>query len=251
MALCLADSLIANDGLDPSDLLQRFCNWAEHGETSSTGVAVGIGQNTLRALGDYRRTGRLEAEAFGAKTDGNGSLMRLSPAVCFASQNIDAAIKIAVDQSRTTHASVIAEECCKFTAAMIFKLLRGADYRSAKHYGLALDLSDDLRGAISGSLTGVYDAHIPSGGYVLDSLRASLWCIENSDSFDSAVLLAVNLGDDADTTAAITGQIAGAMYGYSAIPKALKDGLIGERRLYVTSQFLAHGPQVEVSTQVP
>jgi len=250
MALCLADSLIANDGLNPGDLLQRFCNWAEHGENSSTGVTVGIGQNTLRALGDYRRTGRLEAEAFGAKTDGNGSLMRLSPAVCFASQNIDAAIKIAVDQSRTTHASVIAEECCKFTAAMIFKLLRGADYKSAKEYGLALGLSDDLRGAISGSLTGVYDAHIPSGGYVLDSLRASLWCIENGDSFESAVLLAVNLGDDADTTAAITGQIAGAMYGYSAIPKALKDGLIGERRLYVTSQFLAHGPQVDASTHV-
>lgn len=146
---------------------------------------------------------------------------------------------IAVDQSRTTHSSVIAEECCKFTDAMIFKHLRGADYRSAKQYGLALGLSDDLRGAISGSLTGVYDAHIPSGGYVLDSLRASLWCIKSTASFESAVLLAVNLGDDADTTAAITGQIAGAMCGYSAIPTALKDGLIGERHLYVTSQFLS------------
>jgi ADP-ribosyl-[dinitrogen reductase] hydrolase len=159
-------------------------------------------------------------------------------------------MKTAADQSRTTHASAIAEECCRFTAAMIFKLLHGADYRSAKEYGLALGLSGDLSGAVAGSLSGVDDANIPSGGYVLDSLRAALWCIENTINYESAVFLAVNLGDDADTTAAITGQIAGAMYGYSAIPAALKRGLRGERRLYVTSQFLEHASQLEASTQL-
>jgi ADP-ribosylglycohydrolase len=84
----------------------------------------------------------------------------------------------------------------------------------------------------------VDEAHIPSGGHVLDSLRASLWCIENTIGFQNAILLAVNLGDDADTTGAITGQIAGAMYGYSSIDPELKKGLFGERRIYVTSQFL-------------
>ena len=73
---------------------------------------------------------------------------------------------------------------------------------------------------------------------MLDSLRAALWCIENTNSFENAVLLAVNLGDDADTTGAITGQIAGAMYGYSSVDPELKKGLFGERRIYVTSQFL-------------
>lgn len=238
MALCLADSLIENDDLNPSDLLQRFCNWAEHAENSSTGITVGIGQNTLRTLGDFRRTGRLAAEPFGAKSDGNGSLMRLTPAICFAAHDIDAAMCLSADQSRTTHASPIAEECCRFTAAIIFALLRGADYITAKENSLAMSWSDTLTAAISGSLTGLDDDQISSGGYVIDSLRASLWCIENTTSFESAVLLAVNLGDDADTTGAITGQIAGALYGYSSIDSELKKGLFGERRIYVTSQFL-------------
>lgn len=239
MALCLADSLVHNDGFDAEDLLQRFCNWAEHGENSSTGISVGIGQNTLRALGDFKRAGRLEAEAFGAKNDGNGSLMRLSPVVCFASHHLEAAMELAGAQSRTTHASYIAEECCRFTAGLIFKLLHGTDYETAKADTLELGWTETLNEAIGFPLTGVDDALIPSGGYVLDSLRASLWCVENTNSFENAVLLAVNLGDDADTTAAITGQIAGAIYGYSAVPQSLKDGLVGERRLYVTSQFLA------------
>ena len=239
MALCLADSLVHNDGFDADDLLQRFCNWAEHGENSSTGISVGIGQNTLRALGDYKRTGRLEAEAFGAKNDGNGSLMRLTPAVCFASHHLETAMELAALQSRTTHASPIAEECCRLTAALIFKLLDGDDYYAAKEAALALGWTEPLTQAIGSPLAGVDDVRVPSGGYVLDSLRASLWCIENTKSFENAVLLAVNLGDDADTTAAITGQMAGALYGYAAMPQNLKDSLVGERRLYVTSQFLA------------
>lgn len=239
MALCLADSLIHCDGFDADDLLRRFCNWAEHGDNSSTGVSVGIGQNTLRALGEYRRTGRLEAEAFGAKNDGNGSLMRLSPAVCFASNSLETAMDLAARQSRTTHASPIAEECSRFTAALIFKLLNGEDYGSAKFGTFSLGWSEPLTEAVASPLYGIDDALIPSGGYVLDSLRASLWCIENTNSLKNAVLLAVNLGDDSDTTAAITGQIAGALYGYTTVPQELKKGLVGERRLYVTSQFLA------------
>ena len=243
MALCLADSLIHCDGFDAADVLQRFCNWAEHGENSSTGISVGIGQNTLRVLGDYRRSGRLEAEPFGAKNDGNGSLMRLTPAVCFASHYLENAMEIAAAQSCTTHASPIAEECCRFAAGLIFKLLHRADYETAKADTLAFGWSDELTEAVGSSLSGVDDALIRSGGYVLDSLKASLWCIENTNSFENAVLLAVNLGDDADTTAAITGQIGGAIYGYAAVPQALKDGLIGERRIYVTSQFLNRSQQ--------
>jgi ADP-ribosylglycohydrolase len=142
-------------------------------------------------------------------------------------------------QSRTTHASPIAEECCRFAAGLIFMLLRGRDYATAKEDVLSLGWSDKLTDAIGKPLADVNDGLIPSGGYVLDSLRAALWCIENTNSFENAVLLAVNLGDDADTTAAVTGQIAGAMYGYSTIKNKMKSALFGERRLYVTSQFLA------------
>ena len=73
---------------------------------------------------------------------------------------------------------------------------------------------------------------------MIDTLQSALWAVENSSSFEDAVLKAVNLGDDADTVGAVAGQIAGAMYGYATIPNSLKAGLVSERKLYVTSQFL-------------
>ena len=82
---------------------------------------------------------------------------------------------------------------------------------------------------------------ISSGGYVLDTLQAAIWAAENGQSFRETVSLAVNLGDDADTTAAVAGQIAGAMHGLSEIDQDLKIGLAKERQLYVTSQFLSNG----------
>jgi ADP-ribosylglycohydrolase len=79
MALCLAESLIAYPNLDQKDLLDRFCLWASKGENTSTGVCVGIGQNTLRVLGNFHRTGTLNAPETRQKSDGNGAAMRLAP----------------------------------------------------------------------------------------------------------------------------------------------------------------------------
>ena len=84
----------------------------------------------------------------------------------------------------------------------------------------------------------VGESRIKSKGYVVETLQAAIWAVENSPSFNTAILKAVNLGDDADTIGAVTGQIAGAIHGYSQIPKHLKTGLNNERKLYVTSQFL-------------
>ena len=82
-------------------------------------------------------------------------------------------------------------------------------------------------------------ADVTASGYVIETLHAALWSVTKTNDFQEAVLKAVNLGDDADTVGAVAGQIAGAMYGYSAVPKHLKTGLIHERQLYVTSQFLS------------
>ena len=83
MALALANSLIECHGFEARNTLQKFSNWLEYGHFTSTGKAVGVGQNTLRALGEYRRTGTLQAVKFGKKNDGNGSLMRVCPVPCF------------------------------------------------------------------------------------------------------------------------------------------------------------------------
>jgi ADP-ribosylglycohydrolase len=241
MALALATSLIESKGFEAEDVLQKFSNWLGLGHFTSTGTAVGVGQNTLRTLGDYRRKGTLRAEPFGKKNDGNGSLMRLCPVPCFYSADPKKAAAISDEQSRTTHASDIAAEACQFLSHLLSNLLNGQNYHDAKKKALESEWSYPLLSAVDHSFYGYSDAGISSGGYVLDTLQAAIWAAENGQSFRETVSLAVNLGDDADTTAAVAGQIAGAMHGLSEIDQDLKIGLAKERQLYVTSQFLSNG----------
>jgi len=239
MAVCLGQSLIEKRTLDNGDLLNRFCDWAENGTNTSTGIAVGIGQNTLRVLGDFRRNGYLEALPFGAKKDGNGSLMRLAPVACFAKDNIEEAVVLAGLQSRATHASRHAEECCQILAELLCHLISGKPLIWAVEQAHNRPRNNEISVMMRRNIIAESEDDIQSGGYVINTLHAALWSNLTADSFESAVLKACNLGDDADTTAAVAGQIAGAMYGYSNVPQDLKDGLKDERKLYVTSQFLS------------
>lgn len=238
MALCLAQSLIEQKTLDNKDLLNKFCDWAENGTNTSTGVAVGIGQNTLRVLGDFRRNGYLEALPFGTKNDGNGSLMRLAPVACFAKDNVEEALALASVQSRATHASRHAEQCCQILSELLCHLINGKPLMWAMEQANNKLRNHEISMMMCRNIVEESECDIQSGGYVIDTLHAALWSTLTTDNFKSAVLRACNLGDDADTTAAVAGQIAGAMYGYSNISQELKEGLKDERKLYVTSQFL-------------
>ena len=239
MALCLAQSLIEKNGLDNEDLLNRFCDWAANGSNTSTGIAVGIGQNTLRVLGDFRRNGYLEALPFGTKNDGNGSLMRLAPVACFAKDNIEEAVVLAGLQSKATHASHHAEQCCQILAELLCYLINGKPLMWAVKQTHNRPSNNEINMMMHRNMVDESEDDIKSGGYVVNTLHAALWSNLTTNSFESAVLKACNLGDDADTTGAVAGQIAGAMCGYSNITQDLKDGLKEERKLYVTSQFLS------------
>ena len=239
MALCLAQSLIEKKTLDNEDLLNRFCDWAANGSNTSTGIAVGIGQNTLRVLGDFRRNGYLEALPFGAKNDGNGSLMRLAPVACFAKDNIEEALALASLQSKATHAARHAEQCCQILTELLCQLLNGKPLPSALEQTHKRQLNSEISTMMRRNIVEESEDDIQSDGYVINTLHAALWSTLTTDSFESAVLRACNLGDDADTTAAVAGQIAGAMYGHSNIPHDLKVDLMDERKLYVTSQFFS------------
>lgn len=238
MAICLAQNIIENGGLEINDLLNKFCDWAEHGSNTSTGVAVGIGQNTLRALGDYRRNGYLEALPLGSKNDGNGSLMRLSPVVGHAYSDVELARSMASSQSKATHSSRVAEQSCQLLVEILCMLINGKNMRSALDVSSQRDWGQAVQSILDRQLTDEPAENVIASGYVIETLHAALWSVINSKSFETAVLKAVNLGDDADTVGAITGQIAGAMYGYSSIPEYLRTGLINERELYVTSQLI-------------
>ena len=85
-------------------------------------------------------------------------------------------------------------------------------------------------------------AEIRGTGYVVESLEAALWCFDQTDNFEAAILKAANLGDDADTTAAICGQVAGAFYGESGIPQKWLDKLVMREEISMLADrlFTAH-----------
>ncbi|SDD72713.1 ADP-ribosyl-[dinitrogen reductase] hydrolase [Paracoccus isoporae] len=234
MALCLADSLAETDRFDASDLLYRFCRWAELGENTSTGVCIGAGKNTLRALGQFRRTGSLEAPHFGRHGDGNGALMRLAPVAIRFRDEPALAVAVAALQSRTSHASKISEACCAFAADLMRRLILGDPWKDAidAAYGSA---NPAVRLRLSEALL---SEKPPSTGYVADMLQAAIWATAGCGTFADAVLLAVNLGGDADTIGAVTGQIAGARWGYLAIPQEWRSELVLADNVLAASERL-------------
>ena len=224
MALALADSLAHTGDFDAADVMNRFLRWMEHGAYSPTGRCFDIGVTTRAALLQYRRTGDPFAGPTGEDTAGNGSLMRLAPAVLGFLHDAAACRRIAGEQSRTTHGAPQALQCCQLFA----DLLRRAILGETKDRVLTpqdWDGHPAVRAVAAASWRGKDRAAIRSSGYVIHTLEAALWAVGTTDSFESAVILAVNLADDADTVGAVTGQLAGALYGMSAIPDRWLDRL--------------------------
>jgi ADP-ribosyl-[dinitrogen reductase] hydrolase len=218
MALALADSLEGRDDLDEQELLGRFVNWWQLGIYSCTGACFDIGFTTRQALVRWQSTKDPHSGSTDPMSAGNGSLMRLAP-VAIRFWNDRARLRdVAARQSKTTHAAPEAVDACVAFAQVLADAIEG---RSKSEVLRAR--SEPYVGAIgtimSAQWRGKARTAIGSTGYVAHSLEAALWCVDRSADYRDAVLMAANLGEDADTTAAITGQLAGALYGASGIPE--------------------------------
>ncbi len=231
MALCLAQSLIAYPHLDQKDLLDRFCLWASKGENTSTGVCVGIGQNTLRVLGNFHRTGALNAPETRQKSDGNGAAMRLAPVAIRHWHDPVEARRIADLQSRTTHYSKLSAAACEYLAATLCALISGQEWTPATRPTANTSWPDEVRAFASEDWHKRDRDSISSTGFVVHTLEAALWAVDTTNSFEAAMLKAVNLGDDADSVGAVAGQLAGARYGLSAIPLKWRDTLFHNQKI--------------------
>ena len=217
MALCLAESLLTKGGFDPMDQMYRYLNWWKWGYLSSTGACFDIGMTVQDALSRFASSGVAFSGSTHPRSAGNGSLMRLAPVVLFAHPDMDSVLRHAGDSSRTTHGAPEAVESCQLFAEILSRALTGMP-KAALMQGLQFEPAEPKVAELaSGAFLCKDEGAINGTGYCVASLEASLWCFFKTDSFESAVLQAANLGDDADTTAAITGQIAGAYYGASAI----------------------------------
>ncbi len=246
MALALADALLAGPALDPRDLMQRFARWHDRGENSCTGTCFDVGTATRAALLRFARTGDPLAGDPDPATAGNGSLMRLAPVALRALGDPEEARRLAVLQGRTTHAAPLAVEGCALLAAMLEAAIHG-DGRDAVLAPRPWAGAPEIAALAAGTWRGRPRGAIRSSGYVLHTLEAALWAVERTGSFEEAVVLAVNLGDDADTVGAVAGQLAGALHGASAIPRrwldrlAWRDHLLGRADALLARSPMALG----------
>jgi len=218
MALALGHSLVAQRELDELDLMTRFVAWWRRGEYSCTGSCFDIGITTREALARFESGGNPIAGSTQPHAAGNGSLMRLAPVVLnsFVSGPVGGG-DIARRQSATTHGAAACLDACYEFSFILYLAMTGKN-RSFVFQPREREAGAQIARILSGSWRGARREQISSTGYVAHSLEAALWCVGRTTSFRDAVLLAANLGDDADTTAAITGQLAGALYGKSDIP---------------------------------
>lgn len=226
MALCLAESLLERGGFDPVDQLERYVRWYRQGHWSSTGICFDIGNTTRGALERFERTRAPYGGATDPRQSGNGSLMRLAPVTLFFADDPAAAIARAGDSSRTTHGATEAVDACRCMAGLIVGALQGCSKEVLLSPGFApvpgayaqSPLAPNVDAIAQGGYKRKPASEVLSSGYVVHSLGAALWAFHTSESFREGALLAVNLGDDADTTGAIYGQLAGAYYGVNGIP---------------------------------
>jgi len=219
MALCLASSLVELGRFDPADQMRRYCQWHENGYLTSTGRCFDIGLTVRESLARFQRSGNPFSGRPDPQSAGNGCIMRLAPVPMFFHPDSAEAARWAGESSRTTHGAPECVESCQLLAAMICASLSGASKDEVLFsHDLSTFQSAKVRAIAAGEYRNKSAKGISGSGYVIHCLEASAWCFWQSKSFRDAVLLAVNLGDDADTTGAVCGQIGGAFYGEEGIP---------------------------------
>jgi ADP-ribosylglycohydrolase len=242
MLLCTVESLVAHEFSTP-DLAQRFLRWdrenywTPHGSVFDMGIATSQAIRRI-ALGNPP----LECGGRDLYDNGNGSLMRILP-VClrFADKDDDTFVRRIEQASSITHGHRRSLMACVMFGLVVRRLMRGespvtavagAQREFQSHY--VPRWPDELpafRNVMDPRLADFPEREISSGGYVVETLEASLWCLLTSDDYSTCVLKAVNLGGDTDTTGCVAGGLAGACYGVDSIPQAWRESLARTREI--------------------
>ena len=236
LTLALLESIRRMGGIDYTDIMDNFVKWLDGGEFTPYGYAYDIGHGTMSAINRYKRYHKPhKAGNIDERSNGNGSLMRIMPAVLYCIDNApssDEAIDIIHKVGGLTHAHIRSNIACGLYYFMAAAILAGegnltdrlqaglntgfsfyeqylADHENLGYYNRLRDLE---------AFAVLPEDSIRSSGYVVDALEAAVWSLVNADSFETSLLKAVNLGDDTDTVGAIAGGLAGLYYGYDAIP---------------------------------
>lgn len=230
MSLAALDSLASGE-LDFDDIMIKFGEWYYDDKYTPTGEAFDIGSACSIAIDNYFVYHK-HIEECGLKeerSNGNGSLMRIHPFALMAYYNrrLRSEWEFIIEKgSALTHAHERSKLGCKIYTLILFHLLDVPNKKSVK---LALNMAKcrfvnnkeyyHYQRLFAYNFADLPCDDIKSTGYVVDTLEAAVWCLLTTDNYKDCVLKAVNLGDDTDTVAAVAGSLAGALYGYDAIPQ--------------------------------
>jgi ADP-ribosylglycohydrolase len=224
LTFCLAEMLCGE--YDLTNLANRFINWRNYGYWTPHGEVFDIGIATSHAI-NRLQDGVSPALAGGDTewSNGNGSLMRILPLLFYIKNlSITDRFNIIGEVSSLTHRHKRSVIACFLYLEMALNILQGKDKQTAymemcKTADNFLDNEKETFSRIlSGEISNIHINDIQSTGYVVHTLEAAIWCLLKTDDYPSAVISAANLGDDTDTTAAVTGGIAGLLYGWETIP---------------------------------
>ncbi|NLA36519.1 MAG: hypothetical protein GX868_12665 [Actinobacteria bacterium] len=252
MAMCLAESILDTGTFDPADQLRRYVAWRRHGYWSATGSCFDIGVTTASALTRFERDGSVVDATVDEERAANGSLMRLAAVPIRWSSDVAEAARLSGESSRTTHPASRPVDACRVYGAMIAALISGAtlDEVLAEEFWQFGPLDPRVEVVVRGSWRAKEPPAIRGTGYVVDALEAAIWAVAGANDYREAVLRAANLGDDADTTAAIAGQLAGAWWGAAGIPAAWTHKLTdGERIAAIAGRLYDFGVGAQTSLE--
>ena len=230
MALCLADSLLAKGHYDSFDVMERYQRWFSKGYRSSTDRCFDIGGQVRAALFDFEHEQRVPVTAERSNRAGNGAIMRLAPVVIagFEHREIREIVVTAGLSARETHYSVEAEAGTEVFAALLVGALLGWAPEHIINVGWASTgpAFDEMAArVISTDPAERASWESETSGYIVHGLRLAVHGLLDFGSFDEAVLAIANMGGDADTNAAIYGQLGGAYFGVEAIPASWRSTL--------------------------
>jgi ADP-ribosyl-[dinitrogen reductase] hydrolase len=241
MALCLAESLLQKNGFDAVDQMNRYCNWHQYGYFSCTGKCFDIGITVSAALNQYLKTGNPFSGSTDERSSGNGALMRIAPIAMFYRHHPEKLLELARDSSRTTHGSAECLDASQYFCSLLVSAFTAVDKNSiVASYS---PITEKMQSIAKGDYLNKPYQQLTGSGYVIESLESALWCFYNSSSFKDAILLSANLGNDADTTAAICGQLAGAYYGVDAIPESWIEKLAMRDTIFSIAEKLYENTQ--------
>ena len=237
LTFCLAEAL--SEGFDMGKIAKNFIRWESEGFWTPRGDVFDIGNTTYRAIN--KLNSGIKPELAGGTTidsNGNGSLMRILPLLFYIKDKpLHERFDLTKLVSSVTHAHIHSVIACFYYLEfarllnqpldkfIVYETLQKEFSCNLNSLGVDIDKLEPLSRLLTSDIFTLNDSKIKSSGYVVDTLEASIWCLLTTDSYETAVLKAVNLGEDTDTTAAVTGGLAGLLYGYRQIPKEWIDDL--------------------------